>query len=98
VSTTNSIAGIVYEIKRAKEPISLQSISTVPLEKESGTMRLHAGVDQTSGELVKTMDIDQAMKLVYVHEQIKSRRLTHPETIVLNNLIFKSSLVLPDVL
>jgi hypothetical protein len=40
----------------------------VPLEKEFGATRLHAGVHQTVDELVKTMDIDQAMKLVYVQE------------------------------
>jgi hypothetical protein len=39
VYTTNSIVGIVCEIKRAKEPISLQRISTVPLEKKSGPTR-----------------------------------------------------------
>jgi hypothetical protein len=45
--TTNSIVGIVYEIKRAKESISLQSISKVPLERTLGATRLHARVDQT---------------------------------------------------
>jgi hypothetical protein len=64
VYTTNNIIGIVYEINRAKEPISLQRISTVPLEKKFGATRLHAGVHQMLDELVKTMDIDQAMKLV----------------------------------
>jgi hypothetical protein len=58
VHTTNSIVGIVYEIKRAKEPISLQRISTVPLEKKFGATPVHAGVHQTLGEFVKTMDID----------------------------------------
>jgi hypothetical protein len=58
VYTTNSIIGIVYEIKRAKEPISLQRISTLPLEKTFSATRLHAGAHQTLDELVKTMDID----------------------------------------
>jgi hypothetical protein len=71
VHTRNSIVGIVYEIKRAKKAISLQRISTVPLEKKFRATQLHAGVHQTLGELVKTMDIDQGMKLVYVQEQIK---------------------------
>jgi hypothetical protein len=79
VHATNSIVGMVYEIKRVKVPISLQPISTVPLEKKFGATRLHAGVHQTLGELVKTMDIDQAMKLVYVQQQIKHRRLAYGE-------------------
>jgi hypothetical protein len=35
----------------------------------------------TLGELLKTMDIEQAMKLVYVQEQIKNRQLEYGETI-----------------
>jgi hypothetical protein len=40
VYTINNIVGIVYEIKRAEEPISLQRVSTVPLEKKFGATRL----------------------------------------------------------
>jgi hypothetical protein len=53
VHTTNNIVGIVYEIKWVKEPISLPRISTVPLEKKFGATRVHVGVHQTLGELVK---------------------------------------------
>jgi hypothetical protein len=81
VHPANSIVGFVYEIKLTKEQIFLQRISTVPLEKKFDATRLHAGVNQTLGDLVKTMDINQTMKLVYVQEQIKNRRLAYGETI-----------------
>jgi hypothetical protein len=71
VRTTNSIVGIVSEIKRAKKPIFLQRISTMPLEKKFSTTRLHAGVHQTLGEIVETIDINEAMKFVCIQEQIK---------------------------
>jgi hypothetical protein len=44
IHATNTTAGIVYEIKRARTPISLQQISAVPVEKKFGKTRMHAGV------------------------------------------------------
>jgi hypothetical protein len=44
---TNTITGIVYEIELARTPISLQQISTVPVEKKFDKARMHAGVRQT---------------------------------------------------
>jgi hypothetical protein len=60
---TNTIAGIVYEIKKATKPISLQRASTVPVGEKFGKIRMHAGVHQTVVELVKTMEL---MKLCNV--------------------------------
>jgi hypothetical protein len=63
---TNTIAGIVYEIRKATKPISLQRASTVPVEKKSEKIRMHAGVHQTVVGLVKTMEADEAMQFIYV--------------------------------
>jgi hypothetical protein len=62
--TTDSISGIVYEIKTAKKPISLQRVSTVPVERRVGRTRRHAGVHQTLVKLVETMEVDEAMKVL----------------------------------
>jgi hypothetical protein len=56
----------VYEIKLGRTPISLQRISTVPMEKAFGKTRMHAGVHQTTVEPVKTMEDDEAMQFIYV--------------------------------
>jgi hypothetical protein len=78
---TNAIAGIVYEIKKATKPISLQRASTVRVEKKLEKTRMHAGVHQTVVELVKTMEADEALQFIYVQEQIKNRRLAYGETV-----------------
>jgi hypothetical protein len=78
---TNSISGIVREIKNATKPISLQRISTTPVERRFGRTRVHAGVHQTLAGLVKTMEEDEAMKFMYVHTEVKNRRLSYGETV-----------------
>jgi hypothetical protein len=55
IHTTNTIAEIACEIKLARTPISLQRISTVPVEQKFGETRIHADVHQTVVELVKRM-------------------------------------------
>jgi hypothetical protein len=62
---TNSIEAIVNEIHSAKTDISLRRISTSPVENRFGVTRMHAGVHQNVLEIVKTMDIDEAVKFVY---------------------------------
>jgi hypothetical protein len=47
IHAANAIAGIVYEIKLARTPISIQQISSVPVEKKCGKTKMHAGVHQT---------------------------------------------------
>jgi hypothetical protein len=57
VRATNSIAGIVYEIRNASvgTKISLQHISTVPVEKKFGVTRMNAGRHHTLSSVIKTM-------------------------------------------
>jgi hypothetical protein len=61
INTTNTIPEIVYEIKLARTRISLHRISTVPVERKFGRIRVHVGVHQTAIELIKTMEDDEAM-------------------------------------
>jgi hypothetical protein len=44
IHATNIITGIVCEIKLARTPISLQRISTVPVEKKYGKARIQGSV------------------------------------------------------
>jgi hypothetical protein len=77
---TNTIAGIVDEIQLAGTLISLQRISTVPVEKQFGKARTHAGVHQAAVELIRTTKDDEAMPFIYVQGQVKNRRLAYGET------------------
>jgi hypothetical protein len=52
------------------------------LKKVRG-IRTHAAVHQTIVQIIKTMETDEAMKFVYSHEQVKSRRLASGETVAL---------------
>jgi hypothetical protein len=83
IHDTNSIAGILYEIRNAPQgtKISLQRLSTVPLEKRFGMTRMHAGRHQTLGAIIKTMEVDAAMKSVYAYVCAKNRRLAHGEIV-----------------
>jgi hypothetical protein len=83
IHTINTVTGIVYGIKLSRTPISLQRISTVPVEKKFSKTRMHASVHSTAVELVKTMKDDEAMQLLYVQDQVKNRRLGYDETISL---------------
>jgi hypothetical protein len=78
---TNSIGGILYEIKITKNRISLQRISTTPVESRFGRTRMHAGVHQTMAGLVKAMEQDEAMKFLYVDGEVKKRRLAYGEIV-----------------
>jgi hypothetical protein len=82
IHATNTIAGIVYEIKLARTPISLQRISIVPVEKKIGETRMHVGIHQTVVRLVKKMEDDAAVQFIYVQDQVKNRRLAYGETIL----------------
>jgi hypothetical protein len=78
---TNSLAGIMYEIKIAVKPISLRRISTTPVENRFGRTRMHAGVHQTMADLIKTMENDEVMNFIYVYGEVKNRRLAYGETV-----------------
>jgi hypothetical protein len=80
--TTNSIVAIVNEISSAKTEISLRRISTSPLENKFGVTRIHAGVHQTLSEILKTMEIDEAVKFVYAQQAVKNRRLAYGEIVI----------------
>jgi hypothetical protein len=62
---TNSIAAIVYEISNAKTDISLRRASTTPVENRFGQTTIIAGVHQKVSAIVKTMEIDEAVKFLY---------------------------------
>jgi hypothetical protein len=81
IHATNTIAGILYEIKPARTPIFPQRISTLPVEKKFGETRMHAGVHQTVVELIKTIEDDEAMQFIYVQDQVKNMSLAYGETI-----------------
>jgi hypothetical protein len=78
---TNTLEGIIYEIQQARKPISLQRITTVPLEKVFGITRLHAHTQQTMENGIRQMEMDQAMKLVYARREVKNRRLAYGQTV-----------------
>jgi hypothetical protein len=73
VHAINSIAGILYEIRNAPVDtnISLQRISTVPVERKIGVARMHAERHQTLSAIIKTMQIDEALKFVYANAQVE---------------------------
>jgi hypothetical protein len=72
IHAPNTIAKIMYEIKLARMPISLQWIFTVSMEKKFGKMSMHASIRQTAVEPVKTIEDDEAMQFIYVQDQIKT--------------------------
>jgi hypothetical protein len=75
IHATNTTAGIMYEIKLARTPISIQRISTVPVGRKFGKTRIHAGVHSTVVEFIKTMEDDEAMQFIDVQDQFKTSRL-----------------------
>jgi hypothetical protein len=78
---TNTIAAIIFEIHHATHPISLERISTIPLEKRFGVTRMHAGTHQTMFGILKAMEIDQGMKFVYAQREVKNRRFAYGEIV-----------------
>jgi hypothetical protein len=74
IRATNTIAGILYEIRNGSGEISLQRLTTVPLEKLFGITRLHAKTHQTMTDILK------AMRFVDNHK-VKNRRLSDGETV-----------------
>jgi hypothetical protein len=77
IHSTYIIAEIIHAVKLARTPISLQHISTVPVEKKFGQTRMQAGVHQTVVQLIKTMEDGEAMQFIYVQDQVKNRWLKH---------------------
>jgi hypothetical protein len=78
---SDSVASIIFEIKTAKHPISLQRLMTTPVEKKFGVTRVHAGTHQTMEGLLSTMEQDEAMKFAYALQHVKNRRLAYGETV-----------------
>jgi hypothetical protein len=81
VHAINTIATLTDYIKFAKGPISLQRISTVPVEKLFGVTRLHAGTHQTLAGIMRAMETNQALKMMYVNEKVRKRHLAYGETV-----------------
>jgi hypothetical protein len=67
---TKTIAGIRNEIRTGSGEILLQKFATVPLEKLFDITRLHAKTHQTMTEILKTMEIDQAMGFGYARHEV----------------------------
>jgi hypothetical protein len=83
IHATNSIAGILYEIRNAPQgiKISLQWLSTVPVEKNFGVTIMHRGRHQTLAAIITTTEIGAAMKFVYPYVQVKNRALAYGEIV-----------------
>jgi hypothetical protein len=77
----NTTAVIVYEINNAKTDISLRLAFTTPLENRFGQTRIRAGVHQTVSAIVKTMEIDEAVKFLYSERAGRNRRLEYGEIV-----------------
>jgi hypothetical protein len=78
---TNTIAAVVYEIRNAKPDISLRRDSTTPLENRFGQITIIAGVHQKVSAIIKTMEIDEAVKFLYSQRAVKNRRLEYGEIV-----------------
>jgi hypothetical protein len=74
---TNTIAAIVYEISNAKTDLSLRRVSTTPLENRFDQTRIRPGFHQKVSAIVKTMEIDEAVKFLYSQRAVKNRRLEY---------------------
>jgi hypothetical protein len=76
IHASDSIAGILYEIRNVPQgtKVTLQWLSTVPVEKEFGVTRMHAGRHPTLTAIIKTMEVDAAMRFVYRYIHLKNRR------------------------
>jgi hypothetical protein len=83
IHATNSISGILGEIRNTPQgtKISLQRLSTVPLENSFSVTRMHAGRNHTLAAIIKAMEVDADMKFVYPHVHVKNRRLAYGEII-----------------
>jgi hypothetical protein len=83
VHAINSIARILYEIRKVPvgTKMSLQLISTVSVKKKFGVTRMYARRYQTLSTIIKTMQIDEALKSVYANAHVKRRRLAYGEIV-----------------
>jgi hypothetical protein len=77
----NAITGLFDEIRTVSAEILLQRLATVPLEKLFGITRLHAKTHQTMTGILKTMEINQAMRFVYAYHDVKNRRRSSGKTV-----------------
>jgi hypothetical protein len=77
----NIIDEIVQEISNAKSDISVRRTSTTPLENRFGQTGMRDGVRQIMSAIVKTMEIDRALKFLYPQRAIKNWRLEYGEII-----------------
>jgi hypothetical protein len=78
---TNTLNGIISEVQNARKPISLQRITNVPLEKLFGMTRPHAHIQRTMENVIRQIEVDQAMKRIYARHWVKNRRLAYGETV-----------------
>jgi hypothetical protein len=80
---TNTIATLVYEMEHLPigEILSLQRLSTVPVEKLFGRARLRAKTHQTMTGILDAMSMSQAMRLFHANQVSKKRKLEYGETV-----------------
>jgi hypothetical protein len=77
----NSITELIRFITSGKTQIALDRIGTSPLEKKFGMTRLHAQTHQTMPSIMKTMEIDEAMKNLEFYRESKKRKLHYGQII-----------------
>jgi hypothetical protein len=83
VHATNSVAGILYEIRNAPQgtPISFQQLLTVSLEKKFSASRMHAGRHSMLDAIFKTMEVDAVRKFISAYVHLKNQRLAYGEIV-----------------
>jgi hypothetical protein len=81
MQATNTIAALLYQMRQTKTPIALQRLTTVPAEKMFGVTRLHVKTHQTMCGIIKMIEIDQGLKIIYSQQYVTGRRLVYGETI-----------------
>jgi hypothetical protein len=80
---SNTIAAIIHEIDQLHpgELLSLQRLSTVPVEKLFGITRLHAKTHQTLSGILKALETDQVLRLLHATREVRKRKLAYGEVV-----------------
>jgi hypothetical protein len=77
----NTIVALLHFIKSSNGEIYLDRIGTAPLEKKFGMTRLHARTHQTMSSILKTMEIDAALKNLAFYQESKKRKLIYGQIV-----------------
>jgi hypothetical protein len=85
IHAINTVETINYELHIADDPVSLQHLANLPVEKLFGVTRLHAETDQTFSGMIEAMEYDQVTKFVTERQKVKKRQtdgeIINPDTI-----------------